>query len=129
MVLHNAETKRLGSQATLICKELAAMNVKWYNSQKEIQLKKMEDKLAKKKKNVDYVLKLAQTCMWGGPCCSVEELKSVLTKNPENDKKIVKTELAFYVHAHKSDRFSRPELFRLVSIDLSTRKSFHPAHE
>ena len=68
MVFHNAETKSLGSQATLIRKELAAMNVKWYNSQKEIQPKKMEDKLAKKKKNVDYVLKLAQTCkMWGGP--------------------------------------------------------------
>ena len=59
--------------------------------------------------------------MWGGPCCSVEELKSVRTKNPENDKKIVKTELAFYVHTHKSDRFSRPELFRLASIDFSTQ--------
>ena len=45
----------------------------------------------------------------------------MLTKNPENDKKIVKTELAFYVHMHKSDRFSRPELFRLASIDLSTQ--------
>ena len=59
MVLHNAEPKNLNSQATLIHKELAAMNVTWYSAQKKIQLKKMEEKLAKKKKNVDYVLKLS----------------------------------------------------------------------
>ena len=57
----------------------------------------MKETLAKKKKNVDCVFKFAVTCkMWGGPCCSVEELKTVLKKNTAKDKKTIKTELAFH---------------------------------
>ena len=105
MVLHGAERKDLSSQTSKIRKELAAMNVTWYTSQKELQQQVMEKKLSKKQKNVDYVLNLAKTCkQWGGPCCSVDELKEVLRKNGDIDKKIVKTELSFYVHTHKADR-------------------------
>ena len=76
--------------------------------------------MAKKQKNVDYVLKLTETCKtWGGPCCSPEELKAVVKKNPDNEKKIIKSELSFYVHTHKGDRIGRPELFKLANIDTT----------
>ena len=122
MVLHSAERKDLSSKASHIRRELAAMNIVWYTSQKELQQQVMENKLSKKQKNVDYVLNLTKTCkQWGGPCCSVEELKEVLKKNADIDKKIVKTELSFYIHTHKADRQNRPELFRLINIDMATQ--------
>ena len=65
-------------------------------------------------------MKLTETCKtWGGPCCSAEELNAVLKKNPDNEKKIIKTELSFYVHTHKGDRLDRPELFKLSNIDTT----------
>lgn len=59
--------------------------------------------------------------IWGGPCCSLEELKEVLKKNSEMDMKIIKTELSCYVHTHKSDRLNRPELFMISNIDMATQ--------
>ena len=53
-------------------------------------------------------------------CCSAEELKGVIQRIPDNEKKIVKTELSFYVHTHKADRLGRPELFKLSNIDTAT---------
>ena len=121
MVLHNAESKSLDKRAMIIQKELAEMNTKWFTSQKNLQLQKIKEMMMKKQKNIDYVLKLTETCKtWGGPCCSAEELKTVLKKNPDNEKKIIKTELSFYVHTHKADRLGRPELFKLSNIDTAT---------
>ena len=58
MVLRNTEAKSLDRRATLIHKELAEMNITWVNSQKKLQLKEIKDKMVKKQKNVDYILKL-----------------------------------------------------------------------
>ena len=44
----------------------------------------------------------------------------MVKKNTEKDKKIIKTELAFYVHTHNADKLSRPKLFKLANIDMST---------
>ena len=119
MVLHNGESKSLDKRPTIIQKELAEMNTKWFVSQKTLQLQKIK-KMMKKQKNIDYILKLTETCKtWGGPCCSAEELKAVLNKNPDNEKKIIKTELLFYVYTHKGDRLGRPELFKLSNIDTT----------
>ena len=122
MVLHKADAKSLDKKAALIHKEIAEMNVNWFTSQKELQLHKIKEKMAEKHKNVDYVLILTETCKsWRGPCCSLEELKSLLLKrNPDIEKKIIKTELSFYVSTHKVDRLSRPELFPLANIDSTT---------
>ena len=121
MVLHKAEAKSLDKKAAVIHKELSEMNAKWVTSQKTLQLQNIKEKMAKKQKNVDYILKLMETCKtWSGPCFSVDELKNVLKKNPDNEKKVIKTELSFYVHTHKGDRLGRPELFRLAGIDTTT---------
>ena len=88
--------------ARIIKQKLTEMNLKWFASQKELQLQKIKEKMAKKQKNVDYVLKLIQKCKtWSGPCCSVDELNDVLSKNPDKEKEIVKAELSLYVHTHK----------------------------
>ena len=121
MVLCKAESKPLSKTAVEIHKELTEMNVKWVSGQKELQLQKIKEKMEKKQKNIDYILKLTNTCKtWGGPCCSAEELKGVIQRIPDNEKKIVKTELSFYVHTHKADRLGRPELFKLSNIDTAT---------
>ena len=122
LVLHNAKRKNISSQASKIQQQLALMNSDRHAKQKELQQRVMNERLAKKQRNVNYVPNLAKTCKtWGGPCCSAEELKRVLEKNGDIDKKIVKTELSFYVHTHKSDRAHRPELFRLVNVDMATQ--------
>ena len=65
----------------------------------------------KKQKNIDYVLKLTETCKtWGGPCCSVEELKSPDEKPRQSEEDN---------HTHKGDRLGRPELFKLSNIDTT----------
>ena len=77
-------------------------------------------KIADKQKTVDYVTKLLGTCKtWGGPCCCRYELITVLEKNPDKVKTIVKAEMPFYAHTHKADRPTRPELFRIVRIDVN----------
>jgi len=84
MVLHGAERRDLSSNAAQICKELKDMNLKWYSGQKERQQQVMKKRMEKKQSHIDHVLSLARTCKtWGGPCCSLEELKEVLKKNSE----------------------------------------------
>ena len=122
MMLHSAGRTDISKRASVIRKELAAMNVLWYTSQKKVQQQAMEVKLSKKRQHVDYVLSLAKACKsWGGPCCSAEELREILKKNGDIDKKIVKAELSFYVHTHKADRANRPELYKLSNIDMPTQ--------
>ena len=121
MVLHQAIAKSLDKRAAAIHKELSEMNAKCVTCQKAFQLQKIKEKIAKKQKNADYILKLIQTCKtWSGPCCSVGELKDVLKKHPDNEKRVIKIELSFYIHTHKADRLGRPELFRLAGIDTTT---------
>ena len=44
------------------------MNKSWTEKQKDIYLQKLKEKIAKKQKNVDLVLRLIETCKsWGGP--------------------------------------------------------------
>ena len=64
-------------------------------------VKKIKEKIAEENRSVDYVLKLTECCKaWGGPCCSLEELKCILKKYPDQEK-VIKTELAFYVNTNK----------------------------
>ena len=117
MVLANAEVKDIEKSARAIQDALQDMIKSWTEKQKDIHLQKLKEKIAKKKKNVDLVLRLIETCKsWGGPCCSLQELQKVRKSNPDLDEKIVKTELQFYVHTHKADRAGHPELFRQRDI-------------
>ena len=120
-VLANAEVKDVDKSARAIHYALQDMNVRCIMKQKEIQVKNIREKITKKKKTVDYVLRLTEACKsWGGPCCSLQELTKVMKSHPDQDKKIVKTELAFYVNTRKADKAGHPELFRQINIDFTT---------
>ena len=74
-------------------------------------------KLAKGRKAKDYSKCLLQECKtWGGPFTSTTELQGSLKKHPDIERKIVKTEMAYYVHFNKVEKIARPELFRLNGI-------------
>ena len=62
MVLVHAEAKSVDKRAHLIHKALGDVNVKWLSVQKEIQLMKIKEKIVKKEKSVDYVLKRMEGC-------------------------------------------------------------------
>ena len=47
---------------------------------------------------------------------SIEELKQSLQEKPDQQVTIVKTELAYYVHAHKADKIAWPHLFKQNGI-------------
>ena len=65
--------------------------------QKEKLKKRIEMKLRKTVQAKDYVKKLLQECKtWGGPCTTADELCYILTQKPDQEKVIVRTEMAFF---------------------------------
>ena len=77
---------------------------------------RLDLKLKKSKKAMDYTRTLLQDCTsWGRPCTSVDELHQVLI-GKDRQQRILKTEMAYYTHTHKSDKIARKELFRLNGI-------------
>ena len=59
----------------------------------------IEMKLRKAVQAKDYVNKLLQECItWGGPCTTADELCHILTQKPDQERVIVRTEMAFFLH-------------------------------
>ena len=76
---------------------LGQFEAKWNNVQKEKLKKRIEMKLRKTVQAKDYVKKLLQECKtWGGPCTTADELCYILTQKPDQEKVIVRTEMAFF---------------------------------
>ena len=74
-------------------------------------------KLRKNAHAKDYQKKLLSDCKsWLGPCTSMDELMKVIRNNGDRSEFIVKTELAYYIHSHKADRFQHPELFKINGL-------------
>ena len=113
MVLYKSKSKeikvnRISRTISLILSEQETI----WNEKQQIKLKeRLELKLKKAQKAKDYTKKLLQDCKsWGGPCTSVDELHQVLIgKDTQN--RILKTEMAYYVHTHKADKIARKQLF------------------
>ena len=65
----------------------------------------------------NLIKKLLADCKsWNGPFTSGEEMIQVIKSRPDQEEFIVKTELAFFAHTHKTDKLQRPELFRQNKI-------------
>ncbi|KAG1683162.1 Low density lipoprotein receptor adapter protein 1-B [Nymphon striatum] len=91
--------------AILSCRE-----AQWDVLQHEKLKTRLEAKLNKSKKSEDYTKKLLQNCKsWRGPCTSLEELQQILKEKSDQNVQIVKTELAYYAHAHKADKIANPD--------------------
>ena len=53
---------------------------------------------------------------WGGPVTSASEILEILRKHPDQAEKILKTEFAYFVHTHLTEKTQRPDLFRQNKI-------------
>ena len=54
----------------------------------------------------------------GGPVTLVVEILEVLKRNPDKQKFILRTELAYFTHTHKTEKIQRPDLFRQNAISF-----------
>ena len=54
---------------------------------------------------------------WNGPVTSGEELIKAMKSRPSQEKFILRTELAYYTHTHRTDKIQRPELYQQNGID------------
>ena len=74
-------------------------------------------KIEKGNKTKDVTKKFLGECkLWGSPFTTVKELEQTLYRRTELQEFIIKTEMAYYVKTHKSEKLSRPDLFRLNGI-------------
>ena len=125
LVLHHSSFK---NNPTALLKKIASVvnerEEKWTEEQKILHQRKTEEKLKKAKNHSQRVHKLIVQCKgWGGPVCSIEELDSILHKKPDLADKVVKVELGYYKHTHRSDVIATPSLFKLNNISHSERLS------
>ena len=105
------------SKSTKLSLILGQFEAKWNNVQKQTLKKKTEMKLRKAVQAKDYVMKLLQECKtWGGPCTTADELCDILIQKPDQERVIVRTEMAFFALSHKAEKIARPSLFCLNSI-------------
>ena len=122
MVLYQSDQSRVDHLTKKIYKALCKREDDWTESQRHLQKGKILEKMAKTVKEQDYMLKLLRECKtWCGPWTSCDELAAILQHRPDKVEKIVKTELAYYRHTHKSDMIARPELFKLIRITHEER--------
>lgn len=79
---------------------------------------RIEEKLKKAKKAKDYTRRLLQDCKsWGGPSTTPEELQVIL-KGKDNQQKVLKTEMLYFVNTHKSEKIVNKDLFRVNNISF-----------
>ena len=73
-------------------------------------------KLRKAVQAKDYYVKMQECKAWGGPCTTANELCHILMQKPDQDRVIVRTEMAFFGHSHKAEKIAKPSLFCLNDI-------------
>ena len=100
---------------------LRKRETQWNEVQKQKLKEKLELKLEKAIKAKDYVKKLLTNCKsWRGQCpSSAAVLQQVIKENPNKQKTIVQTEIAFYSHTHKSQKIAWT---RFISIGIPHEK-------
>ena len=76
-------------------------------------------------KTVDFnvmVKNLLNGCKkWGGPVTSASEIMEILRTNPDTAEKILRTEFAYFVHTHLTQKSQQPDLFRQNNISYEDK--------
>ena len=63
-------------------------------------------------------MKLLKSCKgWNGPVTTGEELRKILSGR-DDQPKVLRTEMTYYVHTHKAERIGKKDLFRLNKISF-----------
>ena len=90
-----------------LAKLLNLREFKWTEEQKLLLNQRVQEKMEKTKNQSQYVHKLRVLCKtWNGPAISIEELESILSHHPDSEEKIVKTELTYFKHIHRSENIA-----------------------
>ena len=114
MQLYKGKQNLVDPLSRKVTKMLEEREKNWNAAQKIKFKERIELKLKAAIKVKGYSKKLLKDCKtWGGPCTSSEELFNVIKTQPEY---IVKTEMAYFSHTHKSEKIQCPSLFRLNGI-------------
>ena len=111
LMLHKGLQEKVDDKLRKITKLLNERE-KWNEIQKEKMVKRIDEKLQKASKDIDYTKKLLIDCKtWNGPVTSGEELIKAMKSRPSQEVFILRTELAYYTHTHRTDKIQRPELY------------------
>ena len=90
---------------------------KWTEGQKVKMKKRLDEKFKKASNETNLIKKLLAACKsWNGPFTSGEEMITAIKSQPDQEEFIVKTQLAFFAHTHKTDKIQRPKLFQQNKI-------------
>ena len=117
MMLYKGDTKKIENSSKIIMHILSEREKKWTEEQKNKMTKRLDEKLKKASNETNLIKKLLADCKsWNRPFTLGEEMIQVIKSRPDQEEFIVKTELAFFSHTHKTDKLQRPELFRQNKI-------------
>ena len=96
----------------MITKLLDEKENQWTTNQRKASEERIKLKLQKAVNLNVMIMQLLSDCKsWGGPVTSAVEILEVLKRNPDKQKFILTTELAYFKHTHKADKIQRPDFF------------------
>ena len=94
----------------------------WATNQRKACKERIKFKFQKAVNLKVMVMRLLSDCKsWGGPATSAEEILEVLKRNPDKQKFILRTELAYFTHTNKTEKIQRPDLFRQNVISFEEK--------
>ena len=103
----------------------------WMTNQRKACEERTKLKLQKAVNLNVMVMWLLSDCKsWRGPVKSAVEILEVLKRNPDKQKFILRTELAYFTDTHKTEKIQRPDLFRqnVISIEEKLCRNMHSYH-
>ena len=95
----------------------------WVEKQNILTRDKLEKSCRAALKAVEYVHVLLQKCKsWGGPFTKIEELEECVSATDNDDKLILRNEVAYRKHSSVHDQKARPQLYRLNQVTTAELK-------
>ena len=89
----------------MITKLLDERENQWTTNQRKACIERIKLKLQKTVNPNAMVIRLLSDCKsCGGPVTSAVEILEVLKRNPDKQKFILRTELAYFTHTHKTEK-------------------------
>lgn len=97
-----------------VVKLLTKREDEWNVEQKKLLQENIRQRRHKLENQEKYTIKMLEDCKsWGGPVTSVSQLKEAIRTHPDQQVKLVKSELVYYRNTHKHEITANPDLFRI----------------
>ena len=109
----------------LVTKLLDEREAVWTDSQKKVTSERIREKLKKAGNLNNMLMKLLKDCKtWNGPVTSSNELINILKTHPCQQRFILRTELAYFMHTHKTEHKGPIGSSKIVSVMKKNWKTF-----